>query len=621
MAAGPSRIALIRSRLAALDLNSARAVRNACIGVPIAFGLLSLLLGLDTNWDVYNYHLYNPFAWLNGKLAIDLAPAGFQSYFNPLLDVPYYGMQKYLPAPLAGFAMGWWHGLNFVALYGIALAICADLPEADRNRVPMLLALAGCLTANFLASIGNTMGDNATALFVLGALLVLLHHWERLCRPSREGAVVVLVAGLIAGLGAGLKLTNGIYVVALGAALLGCSLTWPQRLRLAVAFGVGSLVGFAMTGGYWMWTMYSTFGNPLFPQFGNVFPNALASSVGVADAAWGPQSAVEILLWPFILSLNPLRVGQLALHQVIWPLVYGLAGWWLAMVLLGRWRGRGVNATAPLAPRLRFLLLFGALGYLLWMALFGIGRYLVPLELLAPLFAFVLLRQVLPYAIARRAAAYTISIATLVVLAGGVRTWGHESWTRTAFRADVPAIDAPTRTTAVILTADPPWAWLAMLMPAEVAFVGVGGQVLDTPAYAQRARHIVVSRGGPAFGIAQAHYNWREDNIAMANAWAVQLGLDASEQGCARLRWFVDRFHLRALIINTTAREGSTRCHLGVLSDDFKDVAETDRAFAAAATVEYARHGFALDAASCTRHLARAGKRTMAYQWCRVTPA
>ncbi len=609
-------------RLSGIDLNSTRAVRNACIGVPIMFGLLSVLLGLDTNWDVYNYHLYNPFAWLNGKLAIDLAPAGFQSYFNPLLDVPYYWMQKYLPAPLAGFAMGWLHGLSFILIFGIARAVCADLPDADRNRVPLLLALAGCLTANFLASIGNTMGDNTTALFVLGALLVGLRHWDRLCAPAGGGGIggiVAVAAGVLAGLGAGLKLTNAIYVAAMGAALLlGCPLPWPQRLRLALVFGLGSVAGLALTGGYWMWTMFTAFGNPLFPQFGTLFPNPLASSVGVADTAWGPKSALEALLWPFVFSLDPLRVGQLALHQVIWPLVYVLGGWWLVVTIFAR-RPSGAAAT-PLDVRVRYLLVVGAFAYLLWMVLFGIARYLVPMELLAPLLAFVLLRQLLPYAKARRAAAYLIAMATVVVLAGGVRTWGHESWASTAFRADVPPIADPSRATVVILAADPPWAWLAPLFPTELAFVGIGGEVLNTPAYAKRARRIVDSRGGPVHAVVQAHYNWREDNVAMAATWAAKLGLDTGAQGCAHLRWIVDSLRLRALVVDAKAREGEAHCQLAVLPADFKDVAEADRTFAAGAAAKYARHGFALDVASCTRHLAQAGKRKIAYQWCRVMP-
>jgi hypothetical protein len=619
MSAGSSRIALVRRRLLAVDFNSARAVRNACVGVPIAFGLLSLLLGLDTNWDVYNYHLYNPFAWLNGKLAVDLAPAGFQSYFNPLLDVPYYWMQQHFPAPLAGLAMGWLHGLNFILVFGIAREVGMDLPAADRNRVPLLLALAGCLTANFLASIGNTMGDNVTALFVLAALLLLLRGWDALFGTRRVGVMVAVAAGLLAGVGAGLKLTNAIYAAALGAALLGCPGSWPQRLRVGAAFAAGVAGGLAITAGPWMWTMFTLFGNPLFPQFGTLFPNPLADTVGVADAAWGPRSVPEALLWPFVFSLQPLRVGHLALHQVIWPIVYVLGAWWLfhrARARLGR---TDPAMGALLDPRLRFLLLFAALGYLLWMALFGIARYLVPLELLAPLLAFVLLRQLLPQAMARRVGLYVIGTATLIVLAGGVRTWGHEGWARTAFRADLPPIADPARTTAVVLATDPPWAWLATFFPVEVAFIGVGGEVLNTPAYAERVRRIIDARGGPVYAVTPAHHNWREDNIAMANGWVSALGFTSGDRGCRQLHLIVHHLRLRALVVDEQAQTSETHCRLAALPSDIKDVAATDRALAEGAAAQFVRRGLLLDVASCSRHLAYAGKRKIAYQWCPAT--
>ncbi len=610
-----SGLASIRQRMSAFDLDSARAVRLANVAVPLAFGLVAVALGLDTNWDLYNYHLYNPYAWLHGKLAIDLAPAGFQSYFNPLLDVPYYWLQKYLPAPLAGFAMGALHGLNFVLAFAIARAVL-EVPDGDRNRVALLLALAGCLTANFLASIGNTMGDNATALFVLGSLLLLLRHWDRLRGRTRDTVIVAMTAGVLAGMGAGLKLTNAVYAAALGAALLGVPGEWPQRLRLALVFGIGGVAGIALTAGHWMLAMWHAFGNPLFPQFGNLFPHPLAASVGVADASWGPRNALEALLWPFIFSIDPLRVGQLVLHQVIWPIVYVLGWWWLAARIVG---GGSRGATA-LAPRVRFLLLFGAGGYLLWALLFGISRYLVPLELLAPLIVFVLLRQLFPYSTARRAAVWLIAPATAVVLLGGVRTWGHEAWSDPAFRAELPSIAEPARTTALVLIADTPWAWLATLFPRDVAFVGIGGEILDTPAYAERARQIVAARGGLAYAIVPGHYNWREDNIATANIWVARLGLVTSERGCANLRRIVATLRLRARVADAQPATRDVHCRLAILPADYKDVGLTNSALARSAAAAYARKGFQVDTATCAPFLAQAGQRRIGYQWCRVAP-
>jgi len=116
-------------------MNSPRALMHACWIVPIIFGLYSLGQGADSNWDLRNYHLYNAYAFLHGRLAVDLAPAGMQSYFNPLLDVPYYLMTMHLPAMLVGFIMGVIHGLNFVLVLGICRLTLSDLPESLRYRL------------------------------------------------------------------------------------------------------------------------------------------------------------------------------------------------------------------------------------------------------------------------------------------------------------------------------------------------------------------------------------------------------------------------------------------------------------------------------------------------------
>jgi len=46
-------------------------------------------LGQDVNWDLQNYHLYDPYAWLHDRLTLDIAPAQMQSWHNPALDVPF----------------------------------------------------------------------------------------------------------------------------------------------------------------------------------------------------------------------------------------------------------------------------------------------------------------------------------------------------------------------------------------------------------------------------------------------------------------------------------------------------------------------------------------------------
>ena len=58
-----------------------------------AFGS-ALWLGQDASWDLRNYHFYNPYAWLQHRANIDIAPAQLQSFLHPFADIPHYLMVK-----------------------------------------------------------------------------------------------------------------------------------------------------------------------------------------------------------------------------------------------------------------------------------------------------------------------------------------------------------------------------------------------------------------------------------------------------------------------------------------------------------------------------------------------
>src|SRR5436190_23714620 len=91
-------------------------------------GFASLLRGVDTNWDLRNYHFYNPWAWLHGRLGFDYAPAQVQSYYSPLLDLPFYSLAAaHLPAFAITFLMGLPFGLALYFFFRIARFATIDL--------------------------------------------------------------------------------------------------------------------------------------------------------------------------------------------------------------------------------------------------------------------------------------------------------------------------------------------------------------------------------------------------------------------------------------------------------------------------------------------------------------
>ncbi|SAK80920.1 hypothetical protein AWB77_04013 [Caballeronia fortuita] len=605
------------TRLKSVDLNAPRTRALALVLAPLFFGLYSLLLGADANWDLFNYHLYNPFAWLNGKLAIDLAPAGMQSFFNPMLDVGLYWLNTHLPSRVVGFAMGALHGLVFVLLFHVARLAVPGRADEDANRVPLLLALAGVLSPSFLTGLGNSMGDDTTSLLILASLLLLLVNWTRLSSARLRDGLVVAGCGFVCGLGVGFKLTNAIFAVALCAALLSYPASLGARVRLAFVFGAGSLAGYAVTGGYWLLHMWQSFGNPFFPLFAKWFPNPLTVPLN-GDMRWLPRNLPETVLWPFVIAADPRRVGESPVREIVWPVLYAVFWIWVAACAIGKLRGRGI---ARLDARARFVVVFVALGYVLWMKGFSIYRYVVAIEVLTPIVTFVLLQRLFDYRRARRVACWLIGGAVVVTVASGVRSWGHEGWADPLYHAELPALAEPAHTTAIIYSEGSAWAWLATRFPVDVAFTQIDSSFPRSPAFDERVRDMVRTRGGPAFALIDGSFNGRTETIARTNAMLGSLGLTSGARGCGALRWTVDHLRLRASYHDDadTGADSAKRCHLDLRADDVRDVGAENRFLAERAAPAFARYGFALDTASCEQHRAGVGQGATVYQWCRVT--
>ena len=170
-----------------------RGIANATVAVSLLCALVSLLRGQDANWDLRNYHVHNAWALLEGRLGIDLAPAQMQSYFVPLLDVPYFLLVQHAPAPLAGVLLGLLHGLAFLPVGWIAWRALATDPR--RDWLAPLLALAGLASAAFLSELGNTMGDASTAALVLGALALAMPRADGRWRSGPVALAGVLLPG------------------------------------------------------------------------------------------------------------------------------------------------------------------------------------------------------------------------------------------------------------------------------------------------------------------------------------------------------------------------------------------------------------------------------------------
>ena len=431
------------------------------------FGLLALTFGQDVNWDLRNYHYYNPYAFLTGRFGWDIVPAQLPTFYNPVLYVPYYWLVNALPPKGVGFALGSVQGLNFGLLAAIAWqALRIERPWL-RAAAALGIALAGMLGAGNLAELGTSFFDNVLSLLFLGALALLVAAEPVLARgPLRRALIASALAGLLVGLAVGLKQTMLIYAVGIGFAALVAGARPARAMAIAAACGAGMAVGIALGGGYWMWVLWDRYGSPLFPHFNSLFQAPMAPLTDRRDPAYLPQSIGEALAYPLLFAFDSRRVAEIEFRdfRIVAAFVLVLAAALLAVArrrAAPRFTDRGRN---------RMVLVAAAGTYLVWLPLFAIYRYLIGIELLAPLIvAAAIDRMPLP---ARGAIA--AGLLALLVATTQPESWGRAPWPGTAdyFAVPVPMIPDPAHS-LVLMAGWQPTAYVIPKYPPELRFIRI----------------------------------------------------------------------------------------------------------------------------------------------------
>lgn len=414
---------------------------------PLLSGGLSLWLGGDLNYDLRHYHYYNGYALTNGRFDYDFAPAGIQSFLNPLQDAFYYLGIRHLPPRLFGFLLGALHGLNAVLVHLVARRALALDPWGR-----WLALLAGALAlfgSNALSLVGTTCGDNLVSLPLLAALWLVLEHDQP--PPGR-----LLAAGFAAGIAGGMKLTMLAPGVALGVALL-------ATLRPAAGifrFGLGSLLGFLAASGFWSWRLLERFSSPVFPILNGVFRSPFFRPDSVIDARFAAHAWWEAATLPLEMALGWTSGLQEIRFQEPRFLLVLLAA--LAWLLARAWGPRQVLAgNAP-----RQLVVFWLGGFGLWVYGLHYFRYATVLELLAPAVAFVLLRRT-PWGRAPVLAA----VALLVLVGARPVNWGRFPWGGDWFQVRLPPLSRLEE--SLVIVAGERVSYALPSFPEKTRFVGL----------------------------------------------------------------------------------------------------------------------------------------------------
>ncbi len=517
---------------------------------PLLFGCLALYLGQDANWDLRNYHFYNAYSFLFHRFDFDIAPAQVASFYNPLLYVPFYELVTRFSPKMVGFVLGALQGLNFPLLIGILRCTLAS------DKRPWwqyyALGLIGVLGAGNISETGTMFADNLLSLFVLSSLWLLLANYRYLNGKKMSHAFyLACTCGILMGAAAGLKQPSVIFAVGWCLAFFVIPVSFVRRICLAFFFGVGVLGGIAVTGGYWMSFLWSRFANPLFPYFNQFFHSAMALPESYRDARFLPGSIKDALLFPFLIVTDPRRTGEIFFRDVRFAVFYIILI--LAVVYAIRKR---VGGGRPFSTEVkngweheilrykRLFLLSGALvAYVVWLKLFAIYRYVLLLEMFAPL-GIVLLFRALPWRpwLKNAAAVFCLSLILVTLRPGN---WGRVSWGSSYFGFVPPAVDDPDNA-MVLMTGVDPMAYVIPFFPKTVRFLRIqsyfSGPAGTPDGYDILMENLVAKQHGPLYVL----YRSYEKGASLMALNAYGLAIDTTT--CKDLRPHIEE-HLKSPLV------------------------------------------------------------------------
>jgi len=433
------------------------------------------------NWDLQNYHLYNPFAFLTNRLSRDFMAADIQSYLNPLLDVPFY---------LAWTT--WFHDrprfATFLAglPYGLAIFLCLRiaqriLPGPGRLRIVEVLAatVIGVTGSVTISEIGTTFNDIPIAVLILGALLVELRCMDNRSWPR-------LVSGFVVGLAAGLKLTAVVFAPGMALAIMLTRRRVGQALLDGAAFSLGWLVGLFVGGGWWAWRVYQQFGNPIFPMFNRVIGSPWFGDV-VRDRHFMPHGALEAFFYPFFWDQGASTVSEVPMYDPRFAMTYVAL---VALIIGGcifcisKRADRGEARSAIDWRRSAFLCIFFIVSFAVWEGMFSIVRYIVALELLSGVVIVLGVRSLCVASMRESTARLTSSLVVVVIAVVAIKDTRSMDWGRTQYENVSRLVDSRIVLPdgAVVLLVGRPVAFiLPFISSANSTYVGVDGRTMILP--------------------------------------------------------------------------------------------------------------------------------------------
>lgn len=439
-------------------------------GVVLFWAAFVVVLGKDTSWDFRNYHWYLPYAFLNDRMGLDVAVAHQATYYNPLLDIPFYVLATHAPSWFALAVLGGVQGLNIVPLYLIARQALQVGESKLAAGALGLLSVTGALT---LSLYGTTYYDNVMSVLILTALAILISRRETLTRGSITSAGWIAAgAGFLVGCAMGLKLPEAPFALGFVAALLVLGGDLRHQAVRFIGGAIGGLAGFSLFALYWMFHMEQVTGNPLFPYFNEFFRSSLALAAPYRDMRFIPTSFWRAFFFPVLFSIDWHVADDLGFQDIRVAAAYFLSLVAGLLALFNRRSREPLLNVAVMGP----VFAFAAVSYLVWLKFFAIYRYILCLEMLAPLLIAAAV-GLLP--MSRRSRLVTIGCIFFAILLVARSDFNErEPLGDPYIQVALPPIPHPDRT-MIVLTGDGPLGFLAPSIPHQIPLLRIDGWMVQ----------------------------------------------------------------------------------------------------------------------------------------------
>jgi len=239
-----------------------------------------------------------------------------------------------------------------------------------------------------------------------------------------------------------------------------------RPLKATFCLGVGGAAGALATGGAWGLMLWREMGNPIFPLFNAVFQSPELVPMNIMDWQFLPRGMLDALAYPFYWLVGDNRSSEYPFRD---------ARFAVATVLIVLGIGRGlVTRTDIFTRRDTQFLLFFAVSYATWLAVFSIQRYAIVLELLcAPLIVLLIHRGIaaMPGSASVRVSLVRMN-AVMLAVALAVALWSQPGdWFRRPWSNPYnPSVSKSLEQPAVYLLLDKPLAYVAPLLPPQSRF-------------------------------------------------------------------------------------------------------------------------------------------------------